>query len=279
MRGNGADAPLIDRLFVRYLRAPEHPMKGRIERLLLRAARKQTLRCTDDSGIRYEASPWECVQSNIIRNGSYEPGTLALARTLLRPGSVMVDVGANIGEFSLVAASVVGAEGRVIAIEASPVIYETLRRNVALNGFANVHPVLVAAGASEGLATFGELPAHNWGMNRRGPGDVSHSITVASRTVDSILRDCGVDQCDLLKIDVEGMEMEVLGGVDFTGPRRPRNIIVEYITELQTSATGDASLLAARLRSQGYELMDINGLPLTSAPLAESNLWARDRNL
>jgi FkbM family methyltransferase len=272
--------PLLDRLLVSYLRFPDHILKGRIERVLLRAFRKRTLHCTDDSGILYEASPWECVQSNILRAGAYEPQTIELLRSLLKTGHVMVDVGANVGEFSLISASLVGNQGRVIAIEASPIIYESLRRNISLNGFANVFPILVAAASESGLMNFDELPRDNWGMNRRSRNtqNVSSgsSTLVAARRVDSLLRDCNVDRCDVMKIDVEGMELDVLRGVDFDGILRPRNIILEYIHELQGSNAVDPESVTSLLLEKRYELRDVTGRPINHHPLPENNLWAID---
>lgn len=267
---------LVDRMLVRYLRSPDHPMKRRIEDLILRAARKKTLRCTDSSGIRYDASPWEFVQSNILRGGVYEPLTLDLAKSLLHPGDVMVDVGANIGEFTLMAAKTVGASGRVISLEASPVVYEALRLNIEINGFHNIVPILVAAGTTDGIAKFDSLPAHNWGMNRLARDESNGAaVFVPRRPLAAVLRDCGVQRCDLLKIDVEGMESEVLRGVDFASPLRPRHIIVEYIPDLQTSADSLLSIISGA----GYTLRDVRGAPFTSpATLPESNLWAEDEN-
>src|SRR5690606_15185214 len=78
---------------------------------------------------------------------NYEPHVTAEVRRLLQPGMTFVDVGANIGYFALLAASLVGAQGKVIAFEPNLENCELLRRSIAANGFddfVHVHPYAVA---------------------------------------------------------------------------------------------------------------------------------------
>lgn len=270
---------LFSKLLVNYLRSPDHPMKGRIERLLLNVTGTTSLQCQGHYGINYDASPFECVQSTILRHGCYEPGTLSLLRKLLREGSTFVDVGANVGAFSLSASDIVGAAGRIYAIEPSPCIYNALIKNIKLNNFTNIVPLLMAVSKINGIVSFEALPQDNWGMNRRVASTSQHGVVnVASITLASILKHYNAQNCDVVKIDVEGMELEVLQGLDFDAGIRPHHIIVEYIPSLQSRMNYAAGDLPEFLEKSGYELKDINGKHFViGEELEENNLLAVDK--
>ena len=150
--------------------------------------------------------------------GTYEPQDTALLRELLAPGNVFVDVGANWGYFSLIAADIVGTEGRVVSIEADPRMYRTLSRNVALNPFPQLVPVHVAAGAEVGTLTLLGYSEgdDNWGLSRvvdQPVTDGSVSFAVPAKPIDTILDEQQVASVDLLKMDIEGAEGFALEGM------------------------------------------------------------------
>ena len=92
------------------------------------------------------------VGHTVARTGSYEPEVSATLREVLPPGATFVDIGANIGWFSLLAASLVGPTGRVIAIEPNPRNVALLRQSAKDNGFDNIDVVTVALGERRGAA-------------------------------------------------------------------------------------------------------------------------------
>ena len=82
----------------------------------------------------------------------------------------------------------------------------------------------------------------------------------------------------LIKIDVEGFEPQVLAGLDFTGPFRPKNILIEYDRTLGAAAWGCYENFAAFFTQRGYDLFDVTGRPISGdGPLLEENAWARDQ--
>ena len=101
----------------------------------------------------------------------------------------MVDVGANWGYFSLLAAAIVGREGRVISLEPDPRHFAALQANVRLNGFSQVRPIPKAAGAAYGVATlagYDDGPA-NRGVSRLGPAsDGQPSFQVECVPIDGV---------------------------------------------------------------------------------------------
>jgi FkbM family methyltransferase len=142
--------------------------------------------------------------------GASEPEVQATLADALRPGSVLYDIGANIGFFTLIAARMVGARGHVFAFEPQPRARQMLERNIAHNGFENVSVIPHAVGASRGRAhlavnsALGHATAHF--------ADDGHPVEVVA--IDDVV--AGLRPPDVVKIDVEGAEVEVLRGLHET---------------------------------------------------------------
>jgi len=125
-------------------------------------------------------------------------------------GDVVVDVGAHVGKYALVAAKRVGTAGKVVAIEAHPDNFQALASNTRINGFHNVFSSNAAAFSEDGkrLRLFGQWDAA-YSLKAWHP----QCISVDTRTTDSILGQYGIDSVDWVKIDVEGAEIDVLAGM------------------------------------------------------------------
>ncbi len=128
----------------------------------------------------------------------------------LRPGMVAVDVGANVGCFTMLASRLVGDDGLVIAIEPVEANFACLERTIEENGLRNVRTVRAAVGDHNGEVrlSLSEQSGQHSGVFKRG----DTYATVPSRTLDSIVADLGLDHVDFVKVDVEGMEPQVLRG-------------------------------------------------------------------
>lgn len=154
--------------------------------------------------------PGDVISGNIAFNGFYE---LALTRhiaPLARKGGVFVDVGANMGYFSLLWAGQ-NPNARAIAFEASPRNVEILRNNVNLNGLGSrISIVPKAAGNHEGTISFDPGPATQTGWGGISASPVSSSITVPLCRLDEEIS----EPVDVLKIDVEGADTWVLHGCE-----------------------------------------------------------------
>jgi FkbM family methyltransferase len=135
---------------------------------------------------------------------------IELLRQLCGPGSCVFDVGANIGDHTIPLAQHVGESGKVYAFEPQPQIFELLRENVTLNALSNVVCVHAALGASHGTVLIPEIDysvEDNYGgveVSRFEQGD-----PVRRAMLDDYLDERGAN---LVKIDVEGMESDVLAG-------------------------------------------------------------------
>jgi FkbM family methyltransferase len=158
-------------------------------------------------------------------NVPYEPVTTDYLRALLRPGDVFVDVGANHGYFTLVAAALVGTFMRDVAIEPNPTVYEQLRTHVRLNGFDGRVGLLEQAlsdGPDAAARLFVSQCATNSGLSSLTPaaslvavGSLSpeHTIAVRTETFDGWFATSGLSRVDVVKIDTEGAEALVVRGM------------------------------------------------------------------
>lgn len=158
------------------------------------------------------------ISREVFLTGQYEPQETAILLSLIRPGSTFVDVGANWGYYTLLAARRVGPAGRVIAVEPDPRMFAVLDANVRRNGFDWVTASRVAALDQPGEATllgFDET-AGNFGTSTVGGADDRHDVPryrVATAPLDAILAEARVDTVHVMKVDVEGAEVAVLRGL------------------------------------------------------------------
>jgi FkbM family methyltransferase len=141
--------------------------------------------------------------------GEWSEGEVELLRMVLRPGMVVVEVGANIGAHTVFLAEAVGPSGQVWAVEPQRVVYQTLCANLALNSMTNVHALQAAAGSAPGEVIVPPLDyrqENNFGGLGLGTYKDGERVPVA--TLDAL----SLGRCGLVKIDVEGMEQAVLEG-------------------------------------------------------------------
>jgi FkbM family methyltransferase len=151
--------------------------------------------------------------------GTFEPEDTRRVRRFLRPGMTVADVGAHVGYYTLLAASCVGAQGRVLSFEPNPRSSARLEATVRANGLTHVRTFRVALSSSEGsreLFSSGDpaasLNASLHGSPDRGGNENPAKESVPTRTLDACCAEVGVERIDLLKIDVEGHEPEAFRG-------------------------------------------------------------------
>ena len=203
-------------------------------------------------GFRMNLDPGEFVDRTIFCTGEWEPRETALIAGLLHPGDVFVDVGANIGYFTLLASQMVGATGRVIAVEASPRTFRLLEANVRLNGCGNVDLRHVAAGEAPGFATMVEREAGNAGGDqvRFTAADAPEAVRV-----DRLDRMLGDHRVRLIKLDIEGAEAKALRGATGLLERADAPDLVFEFTPDFLEGMGDAPReLVGMLEALGYRL-------------------------
>lgn len=225
------------------------------------------------------------IAPHLIRDGFFDRDLTLLFNRLIEPGMVVVDVGANFGTYTMIAAANVGfdadASGRVIAVEPSQTLSQLLQQNVEMNGFAGHCEVLrCAAGAKAGEVTLYEF-AHHRGSNtlnasiaEAARANFAETITthrVACRTLDEIADTLALDRVDLIKIDVEGHESEVLAGARAVLDQHKPQLILEWHRDFFADNPGSAEALYSLLTDElHYRLYRIHsGAELRETGFAE----------
>lgn len=190
----------------------------------------------------------ELVGMSLAKYGEYSEGEVVVFKKLLRPGHIVIDVGANIGAFTVPMAKIVGPTGSVIAFEAAPVNVDLLLKNVFQNNVGKLD-------SSNGGVTVIPMAAsdHN-GNIKVSNQDALHAYTrpdinqgeikIPCTTIDSL----NLLECQLIKIDVDRHEMQVLNGAVETIKRCRPFIYIENENQDQSEA------LIARLIELGYRL-------------------------
>jgi FkbM family methyltransferase len=191
-----------------------------------------------------------------MTRGRWEPGVTRLLETVVQPGMTVVDAGAHIGYFSLLAARRVGPGGRVYAFEPAPENFELLARNIALNAYRNVVPVRKAVSDHEGVETFFLHPdsvAHS--LLAETFGRPHAAIQVETTTLDHFFATQGWPPIHLVKLDIEGGEPEALDGMaKLLARNRGLQLILEFIPYILRRARRDPRAFLTTLRDLGFRI-------------------------
>jgi FkbM family methyltransferase len=149
---------------------------------------------------------------------SYEEGTTKLYRRIVKEGMVILDIGANIGYYSIIGSRLVGIKGKVFAFEPGPEAFALLVKNIEVNGYTNVIPVQKAVSAEKGKATL-FLSEDSLTNSLHGDG-LMGSVEVDVTSIDEFIKSVN-SPVNLAKIDVEGEEINVLEGMKKTIAENP----------------------------------------------------------
>jgi FkbM family methyltransferase len=224
--------------------------------------------------LRVDLADW--LGRHVYITGEYERGTSRVIECLLQNGDTFVDIGANIGYFTLLAARCVGTTGRVIAFEPVPHVRSQLVQNIRLNGFVNCSVHEEAIFSRAGVSEFFEGPAEHVGVSSLRRLDVvTETLSVRTAKLDDVLASDA--RPALIKIDIEGAEYDALEGMHRTLEAHRPDLIVEITEDYLAGLGRSADQLARFLAALGYRMyaMDHNGLVLVNGSAAE---WPKQFN-
>jgi FkbM family methyltransferase len=183
--------------------------------------------------------------------GTYEREKRQEFERSLSPGDVLYDIGANVGFYTVLGASIVGSEGAVYAFEPMPRNLEFLRSHVSLNRFGNVRVIDAAVSDRAGTATFDDTQHPSMGSLSAGG-----ALTVRTVRIDDLVAAGELRPPTVVKIDVEGAEELVLAGAAETlRAHKPAIFLATHGPEIHASCI-------ATLRAMGYELRALPGASL-----------------
>jgi FkbM family methyltransferase len=219
---------------------------GAIRRVTLGPLRGFVFRVSEITGL----SPWY---------SGTERGHQRAMLSLVRPGDVVMDVGANWGLHSLLLSRLAGPAGRVVALEPLPEAFEALRWHLSANGCRNVIALPLALADTDGLMGFvrGESTSQGALDNTEYTDRAQHSgLEVSVRTLDSLIAELDLNSLRLVKIDVEGAESAVLSGAQRTLDRYRPYLVVDLHTPQQDVR------VARILTDHDYVLQRLEGPPI-----------------
>jgi FkbM family methyltransferase len=188
--------------------------------------------------------------------GQYSESEVSMMRNFVRAGDTVIDVGANIGDLTLPLARMVGDGGKVYAIESHPQSFNVLCANLALNGIRSVKPINVFVASSENVDTSGG----GWGKHAY----VGEEWTPQFLALDAL----DLPACTLIKVDVDGKELEVLRSGEILIERhRP---VLYFENDLQETSP---DLIAFTKDTLGYDLY-WHPAPIFDEKIYFGNRWA-----
>ena len=168
----------------------------------------------------------------------------------LYPGAIVIDVGANIGSFTLLAASIVGVNGRVYAFEPVGETFARLERNISLNRMGNVVPCREAIGGKEGSITINTHEKSAYASATVKFEHTSAAETARCSTVQGTIERYGLERVDFLKVDCEGGEYEIFRSMTPSTASK----IGQIAMEVHPTDGESEDALEAALRDLGFSV-------------------------
>lgn len=202
--------------------------------------------------------PKECVDGNLLFHPHlYDRDEIAFLREKLHEGDVFLDIGANIGFYSLAVSDRVGENGKIVSIEADPTNYDKLVKNIGMNGKHNIKAVNMGVSDKSETLMLGICKIGNRGGNsflREG----DEKVAVACCPLLELVLAENLQKIKAIKIDIEGYEYRVLNKFFCEAPvtLHPEFIIIEHIPALDEAAGGDCIKL---LLEHGYIILEKYG--------------------
>jgi FkbM family methyltransferase len=214
--------------------------KMRIAQVLSRSVRtaRRVIGASNDivdvhrKGLNWRLDLREGIDLSIYLIGAFEWRTVQSYKRFIKPGDVVLDIGANIGAHTLHLANLVGTTGRVHAFEPTQYAYRKLLDNIALNPdlAPRIAPVQMMLTASDDAPLEAEI-CSSWPVEGEHQRHAQHEGTYQStegaraQTLDRFLNENGVTRVDFVKLDVDGHECEVLDGWTTIARYRPKIIL------------------------------------------------------
>lgn len=266
---------LIDKLIVFYIRKiPNHPFKLRLISWFDNFIFNNAILLENTFGDKYFFSSQEFIGHEILFSGSYEPKSLKLCKHILKKGGNMLDIGANVGLFSIHLASQKNLN--VYAVEPTATNFTRLTQNKNLNHLDNLHLNNIGLSDENSFSFLTNYSPSNSGTFRVVENNEFNSYLIKLATLSDLVKFHKITNIELLKIDVEGFEMKIFKGYFGMDDPKPENIVMEF-TDLMERTGYTIADCYNFFKELGYNPYNIEGeeYELTSNNLPEANIWWR----
>jgi FkbM family methyltransferase len=201
--------------------------------------------------------------------GQYEVAKTKAISILLGSGATLVDVGANKGDFTLLAARAVGKDGRVLSFEPEPENCKWIRKSMQLNGYTNIALYEVALSGVDGSAQLHLGKKSGWHTLLPVQSNLrERTINVPTRALDSVLEEANQFKVDVMKVDVEGAELEVLKGA-YSTLSNNRNIVL--LVDIHPALGVDPEEVCSFLLKLGFSIYEMS-FPFNTPARIDNNL-------
>jgi len=240
---------------------------------LYRILRPSGAICVSSEGHRlYIHANDEGVSAQLLSSGIYDASEIEIFRREIREGDVCVDVGANIGYFTLLAARQCGMKGRVYAFEPDRDNFSLLEKNIEINGYSQVTAVNRAAGErTEKIRLY--LSEKNKGMHRIYPSRYCQScVELEAVRLDDYFSDAAME-VNFVKIDTEGAEPAVVAGMRNVLNRSRRvRLLTEFAPVSMEEFGADAKAYLTQLRELGFTIYHVDEKSGSLKPVDDETL-------
>ena len=202
----------------------------------------------------------EWIQQHIYFLGYFDPMGIRFIKNQLYEGEVFIDIGANVGAYSLVASRLVGRSGKVIAFEPVGTIFQRLTENISLNRLTNIIAEKRAVLDNNGMIDIYLSDRQNMGMSSifHFNSESGKSEKVEAVSMDDYIEKRGISRISLIKIDIEGSEMLALKGMQRILERFHPKILIELKEETFTNSGYQAKNIIDFLVKAGYNMFIID---------------------
>ncbi len=192
------------------------------------------------------------IQEQLFFIDQYEEAELLFIKSILKKGSVFIDIGTNIGLHSLYASKLVGKNGSVISFEPFSKNFKLFKKNCTLNNSKNITPENKAiSDKNERITLHYDSKESNLGMASSYINIYSESEQVSAVSIDSYLMNSNLSKIDFIKIDIEGGEYKALIGMKKTLEKFHPTLMIE-ILDNNLEAVNNNQLILKYLASLGY---------------------------
>ncbi len=222
---------------------------------ILKILRKEIVVSKFDKNLKIILNLKNNVDKSIFMRGYFEKDIVDFFKKYLKRGMTVFDIGANIGQYTLLSAKIVGKKGKVYSFEPSIKVYNNLKSNVDINNFENVIINNIALGDCEETTYLNESNDGAYSSIGEPLVETTHKTKINVTTLNKYIQTNKIKKIDLIKIDVEGFELMVLkGGKNFFSKKDAPVVVCEFSDLTSKSFNYSSNDLRKYFIKLGYHL-------------------------